>query len=177
MKILHISQLQDALSKFGNIRILKEGPVFNLLMTGTGLDKSSAVTKIQELVLQYAQKKYPIIESMVNDDTLFSVVLKPKTAPVLTGIEMITAERMDQVLKHGYTLEHDIIKNDNGQLEEGAAYLLSVDFGYPGPSDDDTPAGWDKDYYRKLLSKPRMERLAIAGAWVAAQIDILNAEK
>lgn len=92
-----------------------------------------------------------------------------------TGIELIAEERKEQIEKHGRTIQWDVDKNDNGQLTEGAAYILSQSFSYPGPSDDDCPSGWDPDLWLKMLGKPEKERLIIVGALIAAELDRLNA--
>jgi len=42
-------------------------------------------------------------------------------------------------------------------------------------AEDHCPQGWDESYFAKLLDKPYKERLVIAGALIAVEIDRLNA--
>lgn len=70
--------LKRKLSRYGDIQIIKEGVVFSLLITGTGLSKSNIMKEIPDLVLGYAGDKYPFIEAMRNEETFFCLILKPK---------------------------------------------------------------------------------------------------
>ena len=36
---------------------------------------------------------------------------------------------------------------------------------------DEAPHGWDKELFEKMVDKPHIERLTIAGALIAAEID------
>lgn len=84
-----------------------------------------------------------------------------------TGIELIAKERKEQIEKHGYTLEHD--KNMPGNYDinliNAAMYCLDP------TSEHLYPKNWDKLQMHKFRQKPRKERLAIAGALIAAAID------
>lgn len=100
---------------------------------------------------------------------------KPKERK--SGAELIAQERIKQMEAYGRDAEYDSTHNSNGQLVEGAAYILSQSFAYPGPSDDDCPNGWDSELWIKMLAKPEMERLIIAGALIAAEIDRLQHEQ
>ena len=92
-----------------------------------------------------------------------------------TGIELITKERHEQIYKHKITPEFDFKHNSEEQLVLGAIDLLLVD---EIMSDDEikyvTPKGWDADIFLKICSKPYKERLIIAGAFIAAEIDRLQ---
>lgn len=74
-----LNGLKQKLTKYGSIQIVREGFVFSLLITGTGLSKSTVVAEIQNLVFSYVGEKYPAIEAMRNDETFFCLILKPKT--------------------------------------------------------------------------------------------------
>lgn len=91
-----------------------------------------------------------------------------------TGIELIKKEREEQILKHGRTTEKDIRENDSYQLAIGASKLLA----YPAECNDciSPPEGWDIDLYKKMRGKPYRERLIIAGALIAAELDRLSAK-
>ena len=90
-----------------------------------------------------------------------------------TGIELIKKEREEQILKHGRTTEKDVQQNGSYQLAIGASKLLA----YPAECQNYQlpPNGWDVDIYKKMRDKPYKERLIIAGALIAAEIDRLTA--
>ncbi len=86
-----------------------------------------------------------------------------------TGIELIAKERQEQIEKHGRTLAHDKEININGELLIAARRLIArSDGAYPTP-----PNGWDKTIWDKMLAKSHKDRLIIAGALIAAEIDRL----
>ena len=76
---MKLDTLKLRLCKFGIPQVVKEGLVFTVLITGKGLEKSETVTAIQELVLDYAVDKYPLIEAVKNEDEFFLIILKPLT--------------------------------------------------------------------------------------------------
>jgi hypothetical protein len=84
----------------------------------------------------------------------------------MTGIELITQERHEQIEKHGFTAEHDDLL-PRGQLLRFASYLISSDNSY-------MPKSWDVDYIKSMHLKPRIQQLQIAGAFIAAEIDRLQ---
>ena len=85
-----------------------------------------------------------------------------------TGIELIAAERQEQLEKHKRTLAYDMTVNQNRELTMGAAALIGND-GRGNP--DLFPPEWDNDICRKMFGKPYKQRLIIAGALIAAEID------
>lgn len=87
----------------------------------------------------------------------------------MTGIELITQERAEQVNKHKRTVEADIINNPRKQLRDGAAALLMAD-------EEFMPKEWDVAIVVKMLDKSYHDRLVVAGALIAAEIDRLNYE-
>lgn len=91
-----------------------------------------------------------------------------------TGIELIAQERQEQIEKHGKTVQSDVEINDHGQLVDASLQLLSVEYN-EGWDSYDTPDGWDKEIMAKMIYKPLKERLIIAGALIAAEIDRLQA--
>lgn len=93
---------------------------------------------------------------------------------MITGIELIAAERQEQIEKHGRTIEKDVQQNDNEQLSHGALLLLSVDY-EEGIDSESYPDGWDHEICANMIRKPYKERLIIAGALIAAEIDRLQA--
>lgn len=89
-----------------------------------------------------------------------------------TGIELIAQERKEQIEKHGRTVEEDRKWNTSYQLSIAAAKILA----YPADVNNHKlpPTGWNPDIYKKMADKPYMERLVIAGALIAAELDRLN---
>lgn len=85
-----------------------------------------------------------------------------------TGIELIAAERQEQIEKHGRTIESDVLQNPSGQLVIGAIALIRrVNRAFW----KDMPARWDDVICKKMAKKSYKERLIIAGALIAAEID------
>jgi len=92
----------------------------------------------------------------------------------LTGAELIAKERKEQIEKHGRTTELDKKINSSGQLVYAAILLLSTGEHLDGRGKEGYPVNWNEDVYLKMLDKPYKERLIIAGALLAAEIDRLN---
>lgn len=85
----------------------------------------------------------------------------------MTGIELIAKEREEQINKHGYTVEKDIeVWGTSEGLIEAAIYLAE---GIESP-----PTNFNEKVWKLLYNKSKKEQLIIAGAWIAAQIDIIN---
>lgn len=87
----------------------------------------------------------------------------------LTGIELIAQERKEQIEKHGRTIEADVKYNNRRQLTSGAKRLIEI---HPDPLN--APNDWDVDTWQRMCRKGYKERLIIAGALIAAEIDRLN---
>lgn len=90
------------------------------------------------------------------------------------GIELIAIERQEQIEKHGRTIESDVLYNKHYQLVNTAKHLLNIFEEYDESDMELAPDDWDKKIYRKMLLKPYKERLIIAGALIAAEIDRLQ---
>lgn len=91
---------------------------------------------------------------------------------MLTGIELIADERQEQIEDHGRTIEHDVQHNQNFQLSEAAGMLTILD-----PNDLPhiiAPTGWDEWHFKCMMDKPYEDRLVIAGALLAAELDRLQ---
>ena len=92
-----------------------------------------------------------------------------------TGIELISKEREEQLCKHGRTVEGDVEMNNHYQLSEAAGILTCLDTDdLLVNSDECCPVEWDEVGWKKLFEKPYEQRLVIAGALIAAEIDRLN---
>lgn len=89
-----------------------------------------------------------------------------------TGIELITEERIEQIIKHGKSLPHDKEANKKQQLRVAAQKLINN--GSPSINEAKPPFGWDQEIWDKMRSKTNKEKLIIAGALIAAEIDRIN---
>ncbi len=93
-----------------------------------------------------------------------------------SGIELIAEERQKQIDKFGCTAEHHKEHDEyyeNLQLQEAAHVLLAHDLHEVG--DFDIPAGWNEEWYQKMNWDTREERLIMAGALIAAELDRIQA--
>jgi hypothetical protein len=95
-----------------------------------------------------------------------------------TGIELIAKERQEQIEKHRRTVVKDVQLNTHFQLSEAASVLCCESWGCAELEDiieDHCPSGWDDILWAKMMNKSYEERLILAGALIAAEIDRLNA--
>ena len=90
-----------------------------------------------------------------------------------TGIELIAEERVEQLTKHDRSIESDVDYNSERQLSQAAYMLLAVDY-EEGIDPESYPFDWSKSGCEKMISKTYKERLIIAGALLAAELDRLN---
>jgi hypothetical protein len=88
----------------------------------------------------------------------------------MTGIESITKERKEQIEKHQQSVENDKFFNNQQQLADAAMMLLEEEIHELTPP----PYKWNSERWKKMISKPIKERLIIAGALIAAEIDRLQ---
>lgn len=100
-----------------------------------------------------------------------------------TGIELIVRERNEQLTKHQISVKQDVKNNSDNQLANVASILCCPDYDI---YDDDgelldleefCPFNWNVNHFLKMIKKPYKERLSIAGALIAAEIDRLNYEQ
>lgn len=88
----------------------------------------------------------------------------------MTGIELIAKERQEQIEKHGYTTHIDANQNKDRELVMAAIALLQEH-----PSIIDFPKSWlVNSLTHKMRNKNYNERLVIAGALIAAELDRIN---
>lgn len=90
----------------------------------------------------------------------------------MTGIEMIAKERQEQIEKHNRTIENDVDYNDRQQLPVGAMLLIEGGI----KIEMMCPSEWDDDIWLKMCRKSYKDRLIIAGALIAAELDRIGAE-
>ena len=86
----------------------------------------------------------------------------------LTGAQLIADERREQIRKHNRTLKHDSLLWTEKQLKKAAKALLQSKLHTRLRR---RPSGFDTPLWVKICNKPEKERLVIAGAFLAAEID------
>lgn len=87
----------------------------------------------------------------------------------MNGIELIRHERTEQIEKHHRSIEQDWKFNDREQLKIAAVKLLKNTV-----LQESCPKGWDSMIWDRMVNKSYRERLVLAGAMLAAEIDRLN---
>lgn len=95
----------------------------------------------------------------------------------MTGIERISKERAEHFSKHGWTLEHDMEHERGGSLAHLAGELThgeAAKIGLPWGECEGVHEHLE-DAAENIMRKPRIERLVVAGALIAAEIDRLSA--
>jgi hypothetical protein len=94
-----------------------------------------------------------------------------------TGVELIAEERQKQIDKHGFTAEHHVnhdVWYENFQLQLAAVTLLMHEFEEQIEVEANLPEGWELEWFLRLNAKDRRERLIIAGALIAAELDRID---
>ncbi len=91
----------------------------------------------------------------------------------MTGIELIAKERKEQIEKHGYTKDGDQKNNWAGQLS-WAASCLAFENIEDWDARHSAPVDWNLEAWQKMHDKSHKERLIIAGALIAAELDRIN---
>jgi hypothetical protein len=89
-----------------------------------------------------------------------------------SGIEQIQAERQRQIDKYGFTGEHHAQHPewyDKGQLIEAARTLTM-----PKILSVFVPINWDAEWFERLCKKPFQERIVVAAALLASELDRQN---
>lgn len=81
-----------------------------------------------------------------------------------TGAELIAIERDEQINKHGYNVGNDTDYGENELIKAALFCINSQVFEWP--------FDWSSKSRDKILySKDEVQRLTVAGAFIAAQID------
>jgi hypothetical protein len=88
----------------------------------------------------------------------------------MDGIHEIAREREEQLTKHQRTVVDDALFNDDEQLASAAMELISST---PDPGFCDEIA-WNPTIWEHMTGKSYRDRLIIAGALIAAEIDRLD---
>lgn len=90
-----------------------------------------------------------------------------------SSVECIVAERRKQIAM-GFTVRHDSCINGERQLTYAARMLIQ--FGERGAFSikASCPVSWDPERWEKMCRKPYEQRLIIAAALIAAEVDRLK---
>lgn len=94
-----------------------------------------------------------------------------------SGIELIAEERLKQIKKHGFTGAHHANHPEwyeNLQLQSAAHSLLATELYEQAEVSENLPTNWNADWWENLCTRNRKERLIIAGALIAAELDRLQ---
>lgn len=93
--------------------------------------------------------------------------VKDELGLITDGAAAIVRERSKQNAK-GHTPQSDYENNAPGVLISAARALLNFDIHTRISAQ---PKGWDTYTWQKQCIKPERERLAVAGAWIASELD------
>lgn len=93
----------------------------------------------------------------------------------MNGIELINAERKEQIEKHGFSLTKDQYYQ-NRELWQAACYCLQLAglFLFAGQVISKWPETWDKASENKIIAKDDIGRLKVAGAFLKAETERLG---
>ncbi len=81
-----------------------------------------------------------------------------------TGVSLIAAERQEQIVKHGFSVQNDSEYYSNNELLVAADFCIhETNYVFPEK--------WDEKYAKKIKAKDRIGQLKVAGAFIAAEID------
>jgi hypothetical protein len=86
-----------------------------------------------------------------------------------TGIELIRAERQEQIDKHKW----DDSKYKNLELEQAANFCFDLAGRSPINTkvSNDWPFGWSEFYKEKIIRKSKVQKLITGGAFLLAEND------
>lgn len=96
---------------------------------------------------------------------IINLVRKLDEPPQKTGVQLIAEERQEQIEKHGYYISTDAQFHREGELIKAALFAIN-------PWQFEWPFHWNKQGRDKVLGKSKIDRLKVAGAFIAAEIDI-----
>lgn len=82
----------------------------------------------------------------------------------MNGIEEIIIERINQLDNHKYKVDNDVKVHLKGELRSVAVALILNDSSF-------YPLSWNEEQYKNWMCEDRVKQLAIAGAFLAAEID------
>lgn len=88
----------------------------------------------------------------------------------MTGVQLIAHERREQIMKHGRTLDYDLAQNRHNELGLAAMRLI-MQVASKNKNLPSWPEHWDKKICAQMDAKTDFDKMTIAGAFIAADID------
>lgn len=93
----------------------------------------------------------------------------------MTGAEQIAQERKEQIEKHGRSIAQDVLLNSGYEKPlTKAASMLCIEHMNSNIVYHGCPEAWSPIQWERMCKKSYLERLVIAGALLAAEIDRLQ---
>jgi hypothetical protein len=92
----------------------------------------------------------------------------------MNGIELISKERREQIDKHGISVRNDVLYNSNPCSYYNTMPIIVGVIGLLDEKFNHIPPHWNGKTVMHMRSKPYKEKLIIAGALIAAEIDRLQ---
>lgn len=131
-----------------------------------------------KLTLEDIKAKSNLIQFgyIMSDSSTYTIWIAEKSRKlrVKSGAELIFTERQKQLTTLGKTIEDDYKYNSKGHLLYAARILLSTKKLTAPFIFESCPIDWELGQWIKMCNKPYKERLIIAGALLAAELDRLN---
>jgi hypothetical protein len=119
----------------------------------------------------------PVSLSLTTNTETLATAAHEATAPILMGeaLRLIIAERLEQVTRHGNTLEHDLC-HDQAELAQAAmAYLgAAIDLALrPDKEPTGIPDSWpfQHDFWKEPGPDDRIKALTKAATLIWAELD------
>lgn len=90
----------------------------------------------------------------------------------MNGAQKLAKIRRGQI-KKGFTVDHDINNNRDGQLTSAARMLMTPQWDRDNirRAINNAPPHWNRDVWEGLMNKPYAERLLVAASFLVAQYD------
>lgn len=128
-----------------------------------------------ELVGRYCKKHNILPDTLVDvyEQHLQTLNSNMSLLFVSKGVELIAIERQEQMEKHGFDVKHDKEFYEADELVHAALFAITGDWNF-------YPKTWGEWWAGKMVAKTnstphsKIERLKIAGALLAAEIDRLQ---
>ena len=86
-----------------------------------------------------------------------------------SGIELIAAERQEQITKHGFSLDRDKYYSKKELVQAAKYCLMLANFNWYGNGGVFWPESWDKHFEHKIINKTVIGKLTVAGALLMAE--------
>lgn len=87
-----------------------------------------------------------------------------KISSLSEALLLVGKERKEQIEKHNFTIEGDMLENSNGELTKAAKYILNN-------NDMTWPKSWTNKWKAKIDAKDDISKLIVAAALLLAEVD------